>query len=140
MTRIPSDRLMPEFEFPKEGILWRSYEDTIILLNERTRPVLAFVLDYDGTCWPFLREILRAMPKNEKLRHLLGGPCAAMLIKADSMPEYMAALGAGSDYHIAILSPAGLTAMEIFNYETSNPEALVEKIAGRLEVIAPLWA
>jgi hypothetical protein len=131
---------MPEFDFPKVGILWRSYEDTIILLNERTRPVLAFVMDYDGTCWPFLREILRAMPKNEKLRHLLGGPCAAMLLKADSMPKYMAALGAGSDYHIAILAPAGLTTLQIFNYETSNPEALVEKIAGSLEVIAPLWA
>ena len=64
---------------PKDGILWRSYDATVDLLNERSRPVLAFVIDHDGTRWPFLREIFRAMPKNEKLRSLLNGPCAAML-------------------------------------------------------------
>jgi hypothetical protein len=136
----PLDPLRPEFKSPKDGILWRSYDDTITILNEKTRPVLAFVMDYDGTRWPFLREILRAMPKNEKLRNLLDGPCVAMLLKADSMPEYMAALGAGRDYHIAILSPAGLTPLEIFNYVTGKPETLVEKIASDLEAIASLWA
>ena len=140
MTMSPSDQLMSESEFPKDGILWRSYDATVDLLNERTRPVLAFVIDYDGTRWPFLREIFRAMPKNEKLRSLLDGPCAAMMLEADSMPEYMDDLGAGSDYHIAILSPAGLTAMRIFNYVTGEPEALVETIAGAMEAIAPIWA
>jgi hypothetical protein len=63
-----------------------------------------------------------------------------MLLEADSMPEYMDDLGAGSDYHIAILSPAGLTAMRVFDYVTGEPEALVEKIAAAMEAIAPLWA
>jgi len=80
------------------------------------------------------------MPKNEKLRNLLDGPCAAMLLQADSMPEYMAALGAGRDYHIAILAPTGLTPMATFNYVTGQPEALVEEIARAVEAIAPLWA
>ena len=79
------------------------------------------------------------MTKNEKLRSLLNGPCAAMLLEVDSMPEYMGDPGAGSDYHIAILSPAGLTAMRIFNYVAGEPEALVEKTASALEAIAPLW-
>ncbi len=140
MTMPPNDPLKSEPEFPEDGILWRSYDAAIDLLNERTRPVLAFVVDHDGTRWPFLREILRAMPKNEKLRGLLNGPCVAMLLEVDSMPEYMGDLGAGSDYHIAILSPAGLTAMRIFNYVTGEPEALVETIAAALEAIAPLWA
>lgn len=131
---------MSKSEFPKDGILWQSYDATITLLNERTRPVLAFVLDYDGICWPFLREIFRAMPKNQNLRNLLDGPCAAMLLKADSMPEYMATLGAGSNYHIAILSPAGLTPMASFDYVTAEPEALVERIVSAIEAIAPFWA
>jgi len=96
-------------------------------------------MDDDPTCWPFLREIFGAMPKNEKLRNLLNGPCAAMLLKADSMPEYMGALGAGSDYHIAILSPEGLTPMGTFRYVAGKPESLVEEIAKALEAVAPYW-
>jgi len=63
MARIPTDPLMPEFEFPKDGILWRSYDDTIILINEKTRSVLAFVMDYDGTRWPFLGRSSGLCPK-----------------------------------------------------------------------------
>ncbi len=140
MAMVPTDPLIPKSEFPKDSILWRGYDDTVRLLNEKTRPVLAFVIDYDGTRWPFLREILRVMPKNEKLCSLLNGPCAAMLLEVNSMPEYMAALGAGRDYHIAVLSPAGLTPMTIVNYVTGKPEALVEEIAKGLEMIASRWA
>jgi hypothetical protein len=141
MTNSPNDPIVSAAEFPKDGILWLGYDATIDLLNEeRTRPVLAFVIDFDGTRWPFLREVFRAMPKNEKLRNLLDGPCAAMLLDAGSMPEYMDELGAGSDYHIAILSPAGLTPIRVFDYVTADPEALVEKIASALEAVAPLWA
>ena len=133
------DSLMPEFKSAQDGILWRSYDDTITVLKEKSRPVLAFVMDHDGMRWPFLREILRAMPKNEKLCNLLNGPCTAMLLMADSIPEYMEALGAGSGYHIAILSPAGLTPMVVFDHVTGTPEALVEEIAKTLEALAPNW-
>ena len=47
MTMLPSEPLMSESEFPKDGILWRSYDAAIDLLNERTRPMLSFVVDYD---------------------------------------------------------------------------------------------
>ena len=139
MASIPTDPLVPDFELPKDGILWRGYDDTLTEINEKARPVLAFVMDYDGTRWPFLREILRAMPKNEKLRNLLDGPCAAMLLQANCMPEYMAALGAGGAYHIAVLAPTGLTPMVTFNYVTGQPEALIDEIARVVEAIASLW-
>ena len=140
MARISTDTLAPDSEFPEDAILWRGYDDTLTLIKEKARPVLAFVMDHDGTCWPFLREILRAMPKNEQLRNLLDGSCAAMLLQADSMPEYMAALGAGGTYHIAVLAPTGLTPMVTFNYVTGKPEALVEEIARVVQAIASLWA
>jgi hypothetical protein len=124
---------------PAEGIYWRDYDGTISLLREKSRPVFLFVLDTDGTRFPFLREILLAMPKNEKLRTLLNGPCAAMFLKSDSLPEDMQAFGAGSNYHLAILSPAGLTPLATFNYVTGNPQALVEQIAATLEAVSQAW-
>jgi len=138
--QIPtSDLHVPESKFPRDGILWRDYDATIVALEERARPVLAFVIDQDGTCWPFLREIFKVMPKNEKLSNLLNGPCVAMLLQADSIPEYMADLGAGSSYHIAILSPSGLTLMKSFSYVTAESEELVKQIADSLEAIARYW-
>jgi hypothetical protein len=121
------------------GIRWRDYDGIIRLLKEKPRPVLVFVLDNDGTRFPFLREILSAMPRNEKLRTLLNGSCAAMLLKSDSMPGYMRDLGAGSSYHLAILSPAGLTPLVTFDYVTGQPEKLVKEIANALEAVSKSW-
>ncbi len=126
-------------ETPKEGIYWRDYDGIIQLLQEKARPVLLVVLDTDGTRFPFLREIFRAMPRNEKLRTLLKGPCAAMLLKSDAMPEDMGDLGAGDSYHLAILSPAGLTPLVTFDYVTGQPQKLVEKIADTLEAVSRSW-
>ena len=132
---------MPEFESPKDGILWRSYDETIALWKERPRPIFAFVLDKSGICWPFLREIFKAMPKNEKLRSVLNGPCIPMLLRADSLPEYMkelGTLGAGDGYHIAILGPSDMLPTLKFDFVTGDPEALVEKIASALKAVAPV--
>jgi hypothetical protein len=126
-------------EIPKEGIYWRDYDVIISLLREKARPVLLFVLDYDGTRFPFLREIFLAMPRNDKLRALLKSSCTAMLLKSDSMPEYMQDLGAGSSYHLAILSPVGLTPLVTFNYVTGQPQILVEQIATALEAVSQSW-
>ncbi|MEO8434622.1 MAG: hypothetical protein ABI596_06980 [Pyrinomonadaceae bacterium] len=52
----------------------------------------------------------------------------------------MAALGAGSTYHIAVVSPAGLTTMVSSNHVTSKPEELAEEVANVLERLAPIWA
>jgi hypothetical protein len=96
-------------------------------------------LDNDGTRFPFLQEIFSVMPRNEKLRTLLNGSCAAMLLKSESMPGYMRDLGAGSNYHLAILSPAGLTPLVTFDYMCGQPEKLVEEIAKALEAVSPFW-
>ena len=129
-------------ELPNDGIIWRSYDQTLRLVKENPRPVLAFVLDDDGTCWPFLREIFRVLPQNEQMRELLNGPCVPMLLKADALPPYLqelATLGPVKGYHIAILSPAGLTPIRIFDYVTGNPEALVGEIAHTLEQVVRIW-
>lgn len=133
-------RSMYEPEMPPAGIFWRDYEAVIGLLKEKPRPVLVLVLDADGAREPFLREILRAMPKNEKLRALLHGPCVAMLLQADALPEYLRDLGAGSNYHFAVLSPSGLTPMVTFDYVTGKPEALVEEVVKVLESVAQFWS
>ena len=140
MNEIQSDPHITDDDLLKDGVLWRSFDETVILLNERTRPVLAFVLDHGAIDWPFLREILGALPKNEKLRVLLDGPCVAMLLHAGSIPEYLATLGSGSGYHVAILSPAGFTTMVRFDHITGDPDSLVEKIVDVLERLAPIYA
>lgn len=140
MTETNHSTLSSEPLAFEDGILWRSFEDTKQLLEERTRPVLMFVKDHGPRDWPFLREILRAMPRNDKLRGLLNGPCVPMLLEADALPEYMATLGAGHSYHIAVLSPAGLTTMARFDHTTGDPNALVSVIAGVLERLAPIYA
>ncbi|HEY1663133.1 MAG TPA: hypothetical protein VGI03_12000 [Verrucomicrobiae bacterium] len=126
-------------EEPAE-IRWRDYNGTLSLLREKARPVLLFVLDRDGTRFPFLREILSAMPRNGKLRTLLNGPCAAMLLQADSMPGSMRDLGAGDSYHLAILAPVGRTPLVTFDYMSGQPQTLVEEIAKALEAVSRSWA
>jgi hypothetical protein len=107
---------MPELR--DAGIIWKDYNQTLQLLKENPRPIFAFVLDEDGTRWPFLREIFRALPQNKKLRELLDGPCVPMLLKSDALPPYLeelATLGPVKGYHIAILSPAGFTPLRSFD-------------------------
>src|SRR5260370_41676785 len=59
-------------EFPEKGILWRGWNDeTLSIINEKNRPVLLVVADPNPLVWPFLREILKEMPNNTKLRNLL---------------------------------------------------------------------
>ena len=125
--------------FPEEGILWRGWDDTLSLLKERSRPVLLFVANSDGTVAPFLREIMKAMPANAKLRALLHETFPALFVEAESMPEYLKELGAGSSFHIAVLSPAGLTPMVTFKTVTGDPVGLVEEIVKVLEALKPLW-
>jgi hypothetical protein len=65
-------------EFPQKGVLWLVWDDeTPRIINERKQPILLFVRDTDPIVWPFLREILKEMPKNGKLRTLLHERCFA---------------------------------------------------------------
>src|SRR5712692_7851144 len=114
-----------ENDFPDQGILWRGWDDeTLRIIADKQRPVLLFVADPDPFVWPFLREIFKAMPANARLRDLLSDFYLAMYIEADSIPPDLKALGAGSNYHIAVLSPHGLTPMVTIEIQRS-PEEVV---------------
>ncbi len=127
-------------EFPDQGILWRGWDDeTLRLINEKQQPVLLFVADTDPFVWPFLRETFKEMPKNAKLRDLLHARCPALFIKADSLPEELTALGAGSRYHIAILSPYGLTPLVTIDPTGGKPAETVDRIALLLERVLETW-
>ena len=131
---------MPTPEFPDQGILWRGWDDeTLRIINEKEQPVLLFVADSDPTVWPFLREIFKELPKNAKLRELLHARCPALYIEAAALPLELTSLGAGSRYHIAILSPYGLTPLVTIDPIGGNPAATVERIALLLERILEAW-
>jgi hypothetical protein len=127
-------------EFPDKGILWRGWDDaTLSIINEKQRPVLLFVADTDPAIWPFLREVLREMPANAKLRGLLHESCPALFVKADELPEELRALGAGSRYHIAILSPHGLTPIATIDPMGGRPAEVIDEIGLILERLLTVW-
>jgi hypothetical protein len=127
-------------EFPDRGILWRGWEDeTLRIINEKQQPVLLFVADTDPFVWPFLRETFKAMPNNIKLRDLLHARFLALYIEADKLPEELKLLGAGSRYHVAILSPHGLTPLMTIDPMGGKPTEIVERIVLALERILENW-
>ena len=86
-------------DFPDKGILWRGWnDDTLRIIQEKSRPVLLFMADTDAFVWPFLREIFKAVPANVRLRELLNDFYSAVLVKADSIPVDLEELGAGNKY------------------------------------------
>ena len=134
MNAEPTDK-----DFPDKGILWRGWnDDTLRIIQEKHRPVLLFVADTDPFVWPFLRETFKAMPANARLRELLNDFYSAVFIKADSIPADLKALGAGSNYHIAVLSPYGLTPMVTIEIQRS-PEEVVRTIVEILERLVDAW-
>lgn len=131
---------MSESQFPEEGILWRGWSDeTLSFIEERKWPVLLFVADPDPLVWPFLREIFKEMPANAKLRALLHEFFLALFIKADALPEHLKELGAGSRYHIAVLSPYGLTPMVTIDPVSGQPAEVVNRIVLVLEGLVDIW-
>jgi hypothetical protein len=127
-------------EFPGKGILWRGWNDeTLSIINEKQRPVLLFVADADPVVWPFLREIFKEMPRNDRLRHLLHESCPTLYIEADALPEQLKALGAGSGYYIAILSPYGLTPLVTIDPIRGRPSEVVDEIVIVLERLLEAW-
>jgi hypothetical protein len=132
---------MSEPEFPDGGILWRGWnEDTVNIIKERDRPVLLFVADPDPLVFPFLREIFREMPKNARLRALLHETYVALYIEAAALPDELKLPGAGENYHVAILSPYGMTPLVTFNVVTGKPAELVAEIVLVLERLLEAWA
>ena len=131
---------MSESQFPDEGIFWRGWnEETLALIQQRGLPVLLFVADPDAIAWPFLKAVFKAMPANAKLRELLHGRYPALFVEADALPEEQKLLGAGSRYHIAVLSPAGLTPMITIDPVHGAPTEVVAEIARILERLDEVW-
>jgi hypothetical protein len=127
-------------QFPEEGILWRDWSDeTLKIIDEKKRPVLLFVADPDPSVWPFLREVFKEMPGNAKLRALLHEFFVALFIKADALPNLLKQLGAGSRYHIAVLSPYGLTPMVTIDPVSGKPAEVVNEIVSVLERLVDAW-
>ena len=127
-------------QFPHQGILWRGWdEESLRLIQERGDPVLLFVADPDPTVSPFLTAIFRAMPGHPKLRALLHQRFPALLLKPDAVPDELKLLGAGSRYHIAVLSPSGLTPMVTVDPTAGAPKEIVEELVRILESFEETW-
>jgi hypothetical protein len=127
-------------DFPDAGIVWMKWSAaTEAALAQRERPILLFVADRDPAVFPFLRAILRALPANARLRELLHAEFPALYVEAGAIPPVLADFGAGSRYHIAILSPYGLNHLVIFNPVRGDTAAVVDEIAAVLEQLLPAW-
>ena len=131
---------MPVSRFPEHGILWHRWsEETLSAIEHKKWPVLLFVADADPLVWPFLREIFREMPTNAKLRALLHEFFIALFVEADSLPAHLKDLGAGSRYHIAVLSPHGMTPMVTIDPVSGSPQDVVSDMVLILERLVDVW-
>ncbi len=131
---------MSESDFPGEGILWRGWnEETLALIQQKGLPVLLFVADPNALAWPFLKAVFRAMPASARLRELLHERYPALFLEADALPEELKLLGAGDRYHIAVLSPAGLTPMITIDPVHGAPAEVVAEIVRILERLDEVW-
>jgi hypothetical protein len=128
-------------EFPDDGVLWRGWDDeTFRIIDEKKQPILLFVRDTDPFVWPFLRETFKAMPKNAKFCVLMNERCTALYTEIETLPEELKQLGAGSRYHIAILSPYGLTPIVTVDPTGGGkPAEIVERIVVLLERVLEAW-
>jgi hypothetical protein len=141
LDKQPPELDITRADFPDRGILWLRWEPASLdLIAEKRRPVFLFVGDRDPTVAPFLRALLRAMPRNEKLRRLLHDEFPALFIEANAtVPEELAMFGAGSAFHVAILAPSGLTPLFTFNHLDGDPDERVSSIADALERLVGIW-
>ena len=130
---------MPEPGFPDKGIIWHRWDaETVALIGEKKRPVLLFLADLLAPEWPFLREIFKEMPANERLRTLLHEAFVPLFVEGNAVPGELSELGAGSNYFIAVLSPYGLTPMVTIN-PVGDPAKVVAQIVSVLERLAEAW-
>ena len=129
----------PAPEFPSSGILWRGWnEETLRLVQQRERPVLLFVADPDPLVWPFLRATFTAMPANARLRELLHEFYTPLYVEASSLPDDLKAFGAGTRYHLALLSPYGFTPLVWVNV-LQPPDKVIAALVDTLERMQDAW-
>ena len=121
---------MDASKFQDKGIVWRGWSnETLVAVQENNRPVLLFVADPNTPDWPSLKAVFKEMPLNEKLRELLVEDFIALFIEARDLPEQLRLLGASSRFHIAVLSPYGLTPMVTINATVGSPGDVVRELA-----------
>ena len=135
---------MSDPPFPEKGILWRKWSAETAqaiaqAIAQKARPVLVFVADPDPRVFPFLREIFKAMPRNARLRETLLDDFIALYLEKNSLPDEVGLYGAGADYHIAILSPSGLTPLVTFGLKDRSPPDIVAGIVAAFEGLRPVW-
>jgi hypothetical protein len=137
MAMTPPEPSDPDF--PDKGIQWRGWdEETLRIIAEKARPVLLFVADPEPTVRPFLRETFKAMPGNARLRELLHEFYTPLFIEAGSLPDDLKAFGAGSRYHVAVLSPYGFTPL-VWVDVLRPPDQVIATIVDTLERLADAW-
>ena len=108
-----------------DGIeFWKQYLDTA---------------DPDPMLSPFLKVVFETMPGNARLRDLLHERHPALFLEADALPEELKLLGAGSRFHIAVLSPSGLTPMVTIDPSGGTPATIVDEIVRVLERLDDVW-
>jgi hypothetical protein len=138
-TTVMTASESPEHAFPGDGILWRGWnEETLRLIQERERPVLLFVADPDPRVFPFLRETFKAMPGHARLRELLHEFYTPLYLEASSLPDDLKAFGAGSRYHVAVLSPYGFTPLVWVNV-LRPPDEVIATVVDTLERMQDAW-
>ena len=132
--------LYDNVDYRDRGILWLRWDEaTQDFIADKGRPVFVFVASQDPLIRPVLSALLHAMPRNDKLRVLLHEQFPALFLEADAIPEHLESLGAGSSYHVAVLSPAGLTPLAVIDPFSRDPDELVETIAQVLERLVGIW-
>jgi hypothetical protein len=131
---------MAEPHFPEDGILWHTWsEETLQKIADRNRPVLLLDMDPDPMVWPFLRAIYQEAPRNARLRELLHEEFIALFVTADALPAELSMFGAGSRYHLAVLSPSGLNPLVTFVVQRGDTSKLIEEVVAVLERLLEAW-
>ena len=120
-----------------DGVRWLRWdEDSERALAETGRPVLVYIADPLDALLAFHKAVFNAIPRNAKLRALLGHTFPALFLLKPEVPEMMAAFGAGERYHLAIVSPHGFNPLVTFDPTRGTPEQIADEIAATLETMA----
>ena len=134
MVDNPDRGTVSPSEFPDKGILWRGWDDaTLNIINEKQRPVLLFVADADPVAWPFLREVLKEMPANAKLRTLLHESYTALYFEPGALPKELKASRPGDKVELWLCPDGDTEASAI-------AEGVVVPMAARRETGPPSWS
>ncbi len=115
---------------PNDTIPWLAWSPkTLERMRAEPRPTLLFVEDPEnGLVAPFLRAILEEMEAHDGLRALLSEWAWPLKVRAKGIDDFLAAMGAGKDYHVCITPSGQLTPLVVVDTVTGDPAATVAEI------------